>query len=99
MRKLATLNHEKACDLVDRLEAVDGVTLETPTFFNEFTVSLTKPAAEVVEVLATKDILAGVPVSRLMPGQGHDDKLIIAVTETVTESDMDALVYGLKEVL
>jgi glycine dehydrogenase subunit 1 len=33
------------------------------SFFNEFTVKLPKPAAEVVEALAAKGVLGGVPVS------------------------------------
>jgi len=69
----------------------------TDSFFNEFTVRLSKPAAEVVEALAAKNILAGIPVSRLIPGQ--DDLLVIAVTEVNTQADMDALAKGLSEVL
>ncbi len=61
---------------------------------------LTKPAAEIVEALAKKGIIAGVPVSRLMP---HDpavrDLLIVAATETTTQEDADAFVATLKEVL
>src|SRR5690606_24186132 len=33
---LARLNHERACELADRLSAIPGVTLETDAFFNEF---------------------------------------------------------------
>ena len=41
----------------------------TPAFFNEFTVKLPKPAAPVVDALAAKGVIAGVPASRLLP---HD---------------------------
>src|ERR1700760_1062201 len=65
--RLARLNHAKACALADRLEKVKGVTLVTPSFFNEFTIALPKPAVEVVDKLAAQHIIAGVPAARLMP--------------------------------
>jgi glycine dehydrogenase subunit 1 len=100
LAKLAALNHAAASRLADRLAAVPGVTLVADSFFNEFTVRLSKPAADVVEALAARKILAGVPVSRLLPGQPDlDNLLVIAATECTTDADMDALVSGLKEVL
>src|SRR6201999_1444525 len=65
--RLARLNHAKASALADRLGKLPGVELVTPVFFNEFTVKLPKTAAPVVDALAAKGILAGVPASRLMP--------------------------------
>jgi len=100
LTRLAELNHAKASQLADRLAAVPGVKIVNASFFNEFTVALPKPAAPVVEALAAKRILGGVPVSRLLP----DDKsvenfLLLAATETATDEGMAALVAGLKEVL
>jgi glycine dehydrogenase subunit 1 len=97
-RQLAALNHAKAAQLADKLAGVQGVSVLNGAFFNEFTVKLPKPAAGVVDRLAAKRILAGVPVSRLLP----DDKtlanlLLVAATETNTEDDMDALVAALRE--
>src|ERR1700743_3477563 len=46
---LAALNHAHASLLADKLEAVPGVKLVNDSFFNEFTIALPKPAAEVVE--------------------------------------------------
>lgn len=99
LTRLAQLNHEAACDLADRLDAIPGVALQTQSFFNEFTVRLDKPAADVVAALSAKNILAGVPASRLLPGQGFDHDLIIAVTETNTHDDFAALDAGLREAL
>jgi len=100
LTRLARINHAKACALADRLSGVKGVELITPTFFNEFTVKLAKPAAAVVETLARKGILAGVPASRLMPHDpGVRDLLIVAVTETSTDEDCEALAKALSEVL
>ena len=59
---------------------------------------LAEPAEPVVDRLAEEGILAGVPVSRLRP---EDDALanllLVAVTETVTDDDMDRLCAALKE--
>jgi glycine dehydrogenase subunit 1 len=100
LTRLARLNHAKAVQLAERLAKVPGVTVLNDSFFNEFMLKLAKPAATVVEALAARRILAGVPVSRLLP---HDksvgELLLVAATETCTETDMDALASGLKEVL
>ena len=99
-RRLAELNHAKACELADRLSAVPGVQLVNESFFNEFTVRLPKPAAPVVEALAARRILGGLPVSRLIPDDPSvANLLLLAATETATEHGMGPLVSALKEVL
>jgi glycine dehydrogenase subunit 1 len=98
--RLARVNHVRASGLADRLTKIGGVELITPAFFNEFTLNLPEPADEVVDALAEKRILGGVPAQRLFP---HDVRtrnlLIVAATETVTEEDCDAFAEGLAEVL
>jgi glycine dehydrogenase subunit 1 len=96
LSRLARLNHARAVALAERLEKLAGVELVTPAFFNEFTLKLSKPAAAVVDALAAKGVLAGVPASRL---GGAKDLLIVAVTETATDDDFAALEAGLKEQL
>lgn len=99
-RKLAALNHGRAVQLAERLADVKGVEIVTDAFFNEFAVRLPRPAAEVVSDLAAKNILAGVPVSRLLPGDtGLADILLVAATECNGEDDIDALVTALGGVL
>ncbi len=98
--RLARANHARASALAGRLSNIDGVELITPSFFNEFTVRLPKPAASVVDALAERNILAGVPASRLWPNERNlRDLLIVAATETVTDEDCDALVKALQEML
>jgi glycine dehydrogenase subunit 1 len=98
--RLARANHARASGLADRLQAIPGVTLVTPAFFNEFTIRLPKPAAPVVEALAQRGILGGVPASRLLPNRPElRDLLIIAATETNTDEDCDALGAALAECL
>jgi glycine dehydrogenase subunit 1 len=99
LSRLARINHANAVKLADQLAAVSGAEVLNKTFFNEFTLRLAKPAAEVVERLAEKGVLAGVPVSRLLPGAGLDNLLLVASTEVNTDDDRAAFVAALKEVL
>jgi glycine dehydrogenase subunit 1 len=100
LRNLAEANHARACQTADALAKVPGVEVLNKAFFNEFTVKLPKPAEAIVERLAAQGVLAGVPVSRLLPG--HDDLanlLVVAATETVTDSDIQAFASALEKVL
>ncbi|QEX15517.1 putative glycine dehydrogenase (decarboxylating) subunit 1 [Hypericibacter terrae] len=99
-QRLAALNHAAACMLADKLATLPGVSVLTRSFFNEFTVKLPKPAGPVVEALAKRGILGGVPASRLWPNEkALENLLLVAATETNTGADMDALAAALKEVL
>ncbi len=98
LTRLARLNHEAAIKTADRLAAVPGVTVLTGSFFNEFTVQLPRAAGPVVDKLAARGVLAGIPLSRLYPGEaGLADLLLVAATETVTDDDIDRLAAGLTE--
>ena len=100
LTRLARLNHEAAMRAADRLAAIDGVDLVNQSFFNEFALQLAKPAADVVEGLAERGVLGGVPFSRLEPNDGElASLLIVAVTETNTAAGIDAYVGALREVL
>ena len=77
-----------------------AVQLVNHSFFNEFAVRLPRPAAPVVEALAQKGVLGGIPISRLYPDQPElANLLLVAATETVTEDDMDRFEQALREVL
>src|SRR5579885_1989819 len=87
--RLAALNHAKAVQLAERLGRVPGVRILNASFFNEMTLRLPKPAAAIVDKLAKKRILAGVPVSRFYPDDpALADLLIVAATETNTDDDI-----------
>ena len=100
LRKLANLNHALASAAADRLEQVPGVELVTPSFFNEFTLNLSKEARPVVRTLAERGVLAGVSLGRLYPGDAKlQNGLVVAVTETTTAEDVETLASALQEVL
>ena len=100
LRWLAAVNHASACDLADKLAAVKGVTVLNDTFFNEFTIRVPGDAAAVIEKLAAKGIIGGVPVSRLLPGnKAVADLILVASTEINTDDDRAAYANALGEVL
>ncbi|MBV8890275.1 MAG: aminomethyl-transferring glycine dehydrogenase subunit GcvPA [Alphaproteobacteria bacterium] len=100
LRQLAQLNHAAAVRLADRLETLPGLQLVNRSFFNEFTVRLGRPAAPLVEALAARRILAGIPISRFYPQRADmADLLLLAATELTTPEDVDRLAAGLAEVL
>jgi glycine dehydrogenase subunit 1 len=97
LRRLAAVNHAKARELATALSAVPGVEVATKRYFNEFAVRLPRAAAPVVEALAARGVIAGVPYSRL--GAGFDDYLLVAATETTTAADIETFAAELKGVL
>jgi glycine dehydrogenase subunit 1 len=96
--RLAKLNHARACEVADRLAAIPGVRLVNDAFFNEFTVELPVEARPAVHAMVEANVLGGVSLGRLYPGEEALAKgLVVAVTEVVTDADIDALEAALKE--
>jgi glycine dehydrogenase subunit 1 len=100
LRDLATLNHSLASHAADRLSTVPGVSVINDTFFNEFTLRLSKEARPIVRTLADRGVLGGVSLGRLFPGvSALENGLVVAVTETTTVEDIEALATALQETL
>ena len=98
--RLAQINHANAVRLAEKLGDLKGVRILNEGFFNEFTLRLPRRANKLVNKLAKRGILAGVPATRLFPdSDGLTDLLLVTATECTTEADMDALAGGLAEVL
>ncbi len=97
LKQLAAVNHATACTLADAIDGVSGAKVINETFFNEFTVELDRPADEVVQALADKGVLGGVPVSRLTGA--NENLLLVCATETASDEDLSTFVSTLKEVL
>jgi len=101
LRRLAAENHRLACLAADRLTQIEGVTLLNEHFFNEFTLRLDgRDARALVRELALRRILAGVSLARLFPGVAEfADSLLVTVTETTSQDDIEALARALEEAL
>ena len=98
LRRLAELNHAKAAAAADRLTQVAGVQLVNGAFFNEFTLRLPGEARPLVRRLADKHILAGVSLERLYPDAPDlANGLLVCVTETTTDEDVETLAGALDE--
>ena len=97
LRQMAMENHRLACLAADRLAKVPGVTLLNDSFFNEFTIRLGTDARTIVRALADKGVLAGVSLGRLFPDNPElADGLLVAVTETASEEDIETLASALE---
>ena len=95
---LAKVNHARAVKVAERLSGIAGIRLVNDSFFNEFTLELPVEARPTVHAMVERGVLGGVSLGRLYPGaDGLRNGLIIAVTEVVSEADIDALEGALKE--
>ncbi len=100
LRRLAEINHSRAVQVAERLSAIPGVSLVNDSFFNEFTLRLPVEARPAVRSLADRGILGGVSLGRLYPdATALEGGLVVAVTETVLDKDIDAFEAGLREVV
>jgi glycine dehydrogenase subunit 1 len=100
LRQLASVNHARACEAAERLAAIPGVELVNDSFFNEFTLRLPVEARPAVHAMVERGVLGGVSLGRLYPGvEELRNGLVVAVTETATNEDIDALEAKLKEVV
>ncbi len=100
LRALATVNHAMAGVAADRLTKIPGVSLVNVRFFNEFTLKLPTEARPIVRALADRKVLGGVSLGRLYPGiKALETGLVVAVTEVVTEEDIEAFAVALQELL
>lgn len=90
MKQLALINHKKACDLADLLVKVQGVKILSKSFFNEFTIELSKDAKEVNKALLKDNIIGGF---------ADGNKMVLAVSELTSNEDIKALVASLDKIL
>ncbi len=97
LARLARINHARGRALAAALGGVEGLEVLTPRFFNELAVRLPVSAEAVVERLAARGILAGVPFSRLDASAGLDTMLLVCATEMTTPQDIAALAEGLAQ--
>jgi len=93
LREVAVHCHSKAEYLKSKLSFTE-VLNEGPTF-NEFAVRLPVPAEPVIEEMAQRGFLAGLPLAVFNAGGPND--LLVAVTERRTRDEIEAFATALKE--
>ena len=89
-KKLALINHQKACEAYEILSKIKGVKVLNENFFNEFTIEFSKNAHEVNQKLLAKNIIGGYCV---------DNKMILAFSELTSEEDIKLLAKELSTIL
>ncbi len=102
LSQMACISHAKARQLADRLQQIPGVQLADPSgaWFNEFALILPRDARDVVDQLATQNVLGGVPLGRLYPGDsGLKNGLLVTATETNTSEDIEMFAAALEGIL
>src|ERR1700678_88308 len=99
LERLAKVNHANAVELADRLSAIPSVEIVNTHFFNALVVRPPRPAAGLSQAVPKGGVLGGLPVSRLLPGAGLDDCIIVASTENNTENDRAAYAQALGDCL
>jgi glycine dehydrogenase subunit 1 len=99
LQRLAKVNHANAVQLADRLSDLKGISVINECFFNEFTIRTPRAAVELIDALAKKGIIGGLPVSRLLPDAGLDDLIVVANTEMNSDEDRAAYAAILAECL
>ena len=94
LRKVAELCTRKAHYLADAIRALDGYSVSTKYFFNEFVVEVPGSAADVVKQATKAGFFAGVSLSQFEAEA--ESELLIAVTEKRSKSEMDRFINFLK---
>jgi glycine dehydrogenase subunit 1 len=98
LEKVAAASQAQTRALVDALTRIAGVKLafDGPRF-HEAVLQLDRPAAGVLEALATRNVVGGYDLAQHYPELGS--ALLVCATEMRTQADIDAYARALAEVL
>ena len=98
LRRVAMNSHNNTNTLAEKLCSINGVeSVFNRASFHEKVIRLPEPVHKVLVALEDKGILGGYDLSQEFPELGN--VLLICVTETKTEEDIDQYVSSLREVL
>ncbi|MCF7824200.1 MAG: aminomethyl-transferring glycine dehydrogenase subunit GcvPA [Candidatus Marinimicrobia bacterium] len=89
LRRVAELCTQKAHYLAEGIAAIKGYKLETRHFFNEFVIEVPGPAKDLIRAATQAGFFAGVALSQFE--KNATNKLLLAVTEKRSKTEMDAL--------
>ncbi len=93
---VANASHANTSKLVDVLCGIEGIErLYEGAFFHEVALRLDRPVAPLLDALAERDILGGYDLSTF----AGEHALLICVTETKTQSDIDACIAAFADVM
>ena len=91
LRQVGALNYHKAHYAADRINSLDGYSVDrSKPFFNEFVVACPRPISEINEALLAEGIIGGIDL-----GEHYfhlKDHMLVCVTETNSKDEIDRLV-------
>ena len=100
LAQMARASHARTRETAQMLGAIPGVEVVTRAYVNEIAVRLPRDARTVVRELADRQVLGGVSLGRLYPGNAAlANGLLVAATELTTAEDIAAFDAALREVL
>jgi glycine dehydrogenase subunit 1 len=97
LRRTALQCHANTAALAKGLASLPGVSLAFEPFFHEAVLIFDRPVAPLIDVLAGRNILAGVDLSPHYPELGNG--LLVCATEVRTEEQINAYVEIMKTIL
>ncbi|GJL73664.1 MAG: putative glycine dehydrogenase (decarboxylating) subunit 1 [Nitrosomonas sp.] len=98
LRRVAAHAHANTLDLVEQLEALNGVKrVFSGPIFHEAVISLPAPAQAVLQTMKQQKILAGLDLQEHYPSIGNT--LLVCATETKTSEDIQNYIQQLKKAL
>lgn len=97
LRKVAELCYHKAHYAAEQINALDGYSVDmSKPFFKEFVVTCPKPVAAINHTLLMDwGIIGGYDLAQ--DYERRQNQMLVAVTETVTRTEIDTLVEALRE--
>ncbi|MDN5924698.1 MAG: aminomethyl-transferring glycine dehydrogenase subunit GcvPA [Xanthomonadales bacterium] len=98
VQRVASAGMNGARKLREKLSAIEGVQVVFDgAWFDEFVLRLPVPASTLIERLAQQNIVAGVALGEDYPEL--EDALLVCVTETKTDADLDQFAQALASAL
>lgn len=98
LRRVAAHAHANTLDLVEQLEALNGVKrVFSGPIFHEAVISLPAPAQAVLQTMKQQKILAGLDLQEHYPEIGNT--LLVCATETKTSEDIQNYIQQFKKAL
>ena len=94
LHRVAELCTQKAYYLAEAISDLDGYTLNTKHFFNEFVIEVPGSAKSLIEQASKAGYFPGIALSQFE--SEADNQLLVAVTEKRSKSEMDGLISFLK---
>jgi glycine dehydrogenase subunit 1 len=95
LQEIAEQNAQKAAYAAQQIDAIDGYSLPfSAPRFNEFVVRGPRVATEILDSVRNAGVIAGLALSKYYGG--HENDILVAVTETNSREQIDALVDGLR---